>query len=431
MGIKNILSSGRHFLLCNFPNRKIKTLYCLSREADGAWHERKKAYQKFYNEISSRYTEIRVHKMWSERIGEYLNRYLSAIEDARENAKKGVLDVFVLSDCINHNSRLSTIMGREICLIDENNIDLWRNVLYHFPKVEFTKYWEDYSANYGEKRNGRQRNAKDTVQYFNLSDEEQREGQYKKQHMGLQGPYVCVSSRDPAYLATINPNYDCEYQDFRDSDINKFNLAAEYLSHKEITAVRMGRHVKNEVNFSNCIDYANKYYDELLDIVLAKDCKFYVGDSSGIVWLPMVLNRPIALRNWIPTFLDLEALPYHPLNLLIFKKYYLKAEERFLSVKEMMQVEKKAGCIGQKYKELGIEVVENSAEEILDLIVEMNGRVDGTWNETPEDVELQEKFQSIYKEWCRQEHFQESATLHIKIGAMFLRKNTFLLNLED
>ena len=89
-------------------------------------------------------------------------------------------------------------------------------------------------------------------------------------------------------------------------------------------------------------------------------------------------------------------------NLFIFKKYYSKIENRFLSIKEMMEVERvvrSAHYDGKKYEELGVDVVENSAEEILDLVVEMNDRIDGIWIETIEDIELQKKYQFIFNQW--------------------------------
>ena len=197
-------------------------------------------------------------------------RYLRAVEDSQENAKKGVLDLFVLSDCVNHNARLSQIMGRNIYIVDETNVDIWMYVLAHFPKVEFTKYWNAYLI----KRNDRLHDSIDTVRYFKLTASEEGEGQSKKLLMGLKAPYVCVSCRDSVYLNTIVPTIDSSYHDYRNAHINKFGLSADYLKKKGVTAVRMGRYVKDKISFNNCIDYANQYYDELLDIVLSKDCKF-------------------------------------------------------------------------------------------------------------------------------------------------------------
>lgn len=424
MQIRRMISAWkkRLFQSCTLVREK-QVIACLSSDKDAALNLKQKEWERFYQEIETKYKEIRVHRLWSTRIGEYLTRYLTVKEDAEMNAEHGILDVFVLTDCVNHNARLSRIMGRNIYIVDETNVYMWRYILRRFPKVEFSKYWNDYS----DRENDRTRDADKVVQYFKLTEDEEKEGHAKMEAMNLHTPFVCISSRDSKYLATLYPDRDCSYHNYRDSDINKLKLTVEYLGEKGIKTVRMGRDVQGKVDFDNCIDYANEYYDELLDIILSKECKFYLGDPHGLSFLPMVLNRPVALKNFIPVFLDSEAFPYHPNNLYIFKKYFKKDENRFLSMWEMMQIEKKVKYDGNKYREFGVEVIENSEEEILDLTVEMNARLDGEWVETPQDRELQRKYQSIYQAWCKQEHYLDSATLHFNVGTIFLRKNAFLL----
>lgn len=402
-----------------------EAIECLAQESwKAAFNVKMNEYNEMYVQICKQYTEIRMHKLWSSRIGEYVARYLSAIEDSEQNAKNGILDVFVLTDCIYHNARLSKIIGRNIQIVDQTNVYKWIYILSHFPKVEFTKYWNDYTY----RSDDRIFMANNTVRFLGFTEEEEKEGEYKKQLMGLCNPYVCIESRDSAYLSVTEPELDYTYHNYRDSDVNKFNLSADYLYKHNINTVRMGRYVLNKVSFNNCIDYANEFYDELMDIYLMKGCKFYVGDPNGITMLPAVLNRPVAFKNAVPVFIEgYGSLPRNPQHLLIFKKYFYKKENRFCSVKEMMQIDKQVGVNGHIYEQLGIEVIENSAEEILDLVMEMNARIDGEWVETPEDIALQKKYQEMLKEWCEEESMKESALPHSRIGAMFLRKNSFLL----
>lgn len=405
--------------------RKKQVISCLSCGKYAGYNIKKRDCIQFYEAIQKQYKEIRLHRLWSSRLGEYGVRYLSAAEDSQRNAAKGILDVFILSDCVNDNARLSKIIGRNIQVIDQTNINKWKYVLSHFPRVEFTKYWNEYEL----KKDDVLFLSQNTHRYFQLTEKEEKEGQYKKKIMGLNTPFVCVSSRDSEYLSTIYPENDWHYHDYRDSDINCLEPSAGYLAEKGITMVRMGRYVKDKVNFGNCIDYANQYYDELMDIVLMRECKFYLGDPSGICFLPMALNRPCAFKNYVPSFINgMEGLPYNPQNIRIFKKYYKLKEDRFLSIREMMQIEKECGFYGNKYAELGIKIVENSPEEILDLAIEMNRRLDGEWVDTEEDIALQEKYQAIFKEWCTEEHLNENAIYHGRVGALFLRKNSFLLN---
>lgn len=425
MKIKDIFWKGTSFLAeYGVLGKTVQIVYFFAREWNPGLKISKNEWKKSYIEVKEKYSEIRVHKLWSTRIGEYLVRYFTVIEDSRKNLQNGVLDVFVLTDCVNHNARLSEIMGRNIPIVDKKNWEMWVYILSRFRKVKFASYWNLYQNRNKEKMF----NSDYTVQYLKLTEEEEQEGKYKMDMMGIRSPFVCIASRDTEYLSVIQSEENTSYQDYRDSDINRCNLLSEYLLGKGITTVRMGRYVKNKVNFNNCIDYANEYYDELMDIVLMKNCKFFLGDSTGITWLPMALNRPVAIKNLVPVFLDSEAFIYNSMNLYIFKKYYLKTENRFLSIKEMMKVEKEVRYNGCLYEKFHVEVVENSEEEILDLAIEMNARIDGKWKEEKEDIELQKKYQRIYKEWYEQENYVESARLDFKVGALFLRKNSFLLS---
>lgn len=395
---------------------------------DVSWYDKKVSRaecRQIYKTIRKKYVEIRMHYLRGDRIGESVPQYIMAIEEVRHNEANGILDIFVLENPLIYNSRLLKIMSRNIHIVNKENVTLLTYVLSRFPKAEYRKYLRQYS----HREKTCLLDPEKTVQYFTMEMSEEKEAEHKKKEMGLKGTFVCVSSRDSAYLDTTFPDCDNTYHDYRDSNINLLNLSAEYLKTKDITTVRMGRFVKNKVQFDNCIDYANMYYDELLDIALAKECKFFVGDSCGIVILPMVLNIPCALKNVVPSFLDAwGGHPQNTLNLFIFKKYYSKTEKRFLSIREMMKIEKKCGYFGEKYAEEQIEIVENTAEEILDLVKEMNERIDGTWVETEEDIKLRNQYRNIFNQWCEQEHYNTGAMLHANVGAYFLRKNPFLFD---
>lgn len=435
--MKNIISNIRNLLNAfkrrGLLGRKEQVKFFIHNYLGVAWTEAdvdQNQTKQLYQTVCERYTQIRVHLIRaSNRIGEYIPRYLIAVEDAKRNAENGILDVFFLGDYVNHNSRLTTIMGRNIQIIDQKNGNIWGYILAHFPKVEFRQYFGDYLL----RDNERLLDPQNTAQYLSLTPEEMEEAKRKKELMDLREPFVCVSNRDDAYLATTVPDEDWSYHDYRDSDINNFAPSADYLAEKGITSVRMGRYVQERVKFGNCIDYASKYYDELMDIALMQGCKFYVGDANGLCIVPMALNTPYALKNIVPIFMD--GWGSHPQNvqsLYIFKKYYSKVNKRFLSINEMIEVDNiVAACgreIDKKYAELGIELIENSAEEILDLVMEMNARLDGEWIDTEEDLEMQKKYHSIFEQWRQQVHYSESAVLRAKLGALFLRKNSYLLD---
>ncbi len=68
-----------------------------------------------------------------------------------------------------------------------------------------------------------------------------------------------------------------------------------------------------------------------------------------------------------------------------------------------------------------IELIQNTPEEIRDVALEMQQRLDHTWEASPEDEDLQERFWELFGPYC-----VKSADL--RIGAKFLRQNQHLLN---
>ena len=69
-----------------------------------------------------------------------------------------------------------------------------------------------------------------------------------------------------------------------------------------------------------------------------------------------------------------------------------------------------------------IEVVKNTVEEINEVVIEMNQRLEGTWIETDEYVELQNRFKKL-REVVPKWQVQEG----VRIGADFLRRYQNLL----
>ena len=76
----------------------------------------------------------------------------------------------------------------------------------------------------------------------------------------------------------------------------------------------------------------------------------------------------------------------------------------------------------EKYNKLGIELIENTPDEILDVSMEMHHRLNNTWETTEEDEELQKEF------WRQFPKSELHGEIHARIGSDWLRKNRELLN---
>ena len=75
---------------------------------------------------------------------------------------------------------------------------------------------------------------------------------------------------------------------------------------------------------------------------------------------------------------------------------------------------------GQDYDKWGIEVIKNTPEEILGAVIEMEGRLNGTWQTTEEDDALQRLFWSSFKS---SPHHNPDGKIRGRIGTNFLREN--------
>lgn len=239
-------------------------------------------------------------------------------------------------------------------------------------------------------------------------------------------PYVCLFARDSAYLDTLHTYYSREhwrYHDYRDSNILNYIPAAEEIVRKGCYVVRMGALVQKPLpsTHPSIIDYAVNGRTDFLDIFLSAKCRFFLGSTAGLSAIPRIFRRPIVYINFVPLNPE-HLLSCAPDSLLIPKKLWLRQERRFMTFREILDSE--AGWIlrSEQYEVRGIEVMENTSEEITAVAVEMDERLNGTWKTTEEDEELQQRFRSLFNPSHRYGGRQA------RIGAEFLRQHRDLLN---
>ncbi|UCD55362.1 MAG: TIGR04372 family glycosyltransferase [Candidatus Omnitrophota bacterium] len=256
-----------------------------------------------------------------------------------------------------------------------------------------------------------------TKPYLSFTPEEERLGREELRKLGISGgrPFICFHARDSAYLRDAYPDYNWRYQDCRDSSIHNYIPAAEELAREGYFMVRMGAIVKEALKTKNpmIIDYAVKGRTDFLDIYLGAKCRFFICDGSGASSIPMAFRRPIVWVNYV----QLEFIPIWGIqDLFIPRKLWLRKERRFLTLSEIINSDIKR-FFSEQYEQLGIEVVENTPEEIRVVALEMDERLKGTYKTTGEDEELQRRFWSVYKErWPHRKILS-------RIGAEFLRQN--------
>jgi putative glycosyltransferase (TIGR04372 family) len=256
---------------------------------------------------------------------------------------------------------------------------------------------------------------------FTPAEEETGKAILKKMGIGEEDWYICFHSRDSKYLGAVYQKINLDYHNYRDCNVENYMSAAEYITSRGGAAVRVGHVVAKRLpvpHNSKIIDYSLHYRTDFGDVYLPAKCKFFLANTTGLFLVSTVFGVPVALANFIP----LEYIFWMRRgDLFIPKKIKSIKEKRLLTFREMLELGTGRYLESEKFQKAGLEVIENTAEEILDLTREMNERIDGTWMVKDGDEELHIRFRSIFKPNHLCYGFSG------QIGTAFLRKNKFLL----
>lgn len=272
-----------------------------------------------------------------------------------------------------------------------------------------------------------------TQKHLFFTHEEEETGIKQIQRIGVSNgsPFICFQSRDSNFLDTNLKEGNWRYHDYRDSSIQNYISASEEMTHRGCYAIRMGHTVKESLSVKQpkIIDYATKYRSDFLDIYLISKCRFAILPHSGLAHVAIIFRTPVVCVNVIR---HIGLLYLTSRDICIPKKLWLKNERRFMTFKEIFN--SGVACFGatNQYENYGIEIVENSSEEITAAAIEMDERLKGTWTTTEEDEELQQKFRDIiFKSKLPDGTLVKDILplgLKCKISAEFLRQNEELLN---
>ncbi|OGX27138.1 MAG: hypothetical protein A2787_02080 [Omnitrophica WOR_2 bacterium RIFCSPHIGHO2_01_FULL_48_9] len=351
-----------------------------------------------------------------ERIGHYIHAELYLRKKKAGEYNPGEFLIIVSEKTA--NQQLHRMFQRRLCLID-NDLICWMST--HIKSItKKSPLWLElpYVQCYQE--------VLDTIppQLAFIGDEESK-GKKLLEEMGIKNnePFICLHVRDKAYLNTVH-NYrspqEWAYHDYRNCNVENFLPAAEHLASHGLYVLRMGHVVEKPFvgKSDKVIDYANKFRSELGDIYCISKCKFFIATEGGLHSIAWMFNIPVAYSNSAP---PAGLVGWREDDVVIHKKLWDKNRKRFLTYKEIVQYGADAWYQNDLYLKAGLEVVENSPEEIVELAKEMNARLDKTWVITAEEIELQNRYRSIFPAGHR------SLSFRSRIGTDFLRKNRELL----
>lgn len=381
---------------------------------------------------------IKLIKIYDNRIGEFALRMDTFLRHLQlKTFKKERILYIGISSGRTANNQLLKMFKRKLCIIqfpyietlnrfisaifDEDNVvrSRYRSLFpesFPFYTLSNSAFYQPLTFN-----NNEFYEYNNTEKNLHFTNYEKIEGKKLLHKIGVGDNdwYVCFHSRDPIYMEKGQGTLD-KTNDYRNCDIKNYLKAAEYIASSGGFAIRMGSLVSEKLPYINnlkIIDYAFLYRTDFGDIYLPATCKFFLGNSSGLYIISTIFHIPIACANYIP----LEFAPFREGDLFIPKKIWSIKKRRFLTFREILDSKMGRCLLSEQYIKAGLKVIENTAEEILDLVIEMNQRLDGTFKSKEEDEELQNRFRSLFKP----NHICYGTPA--RIGTEFLRKNKELL----
>ena len=232
---------------------------------------------------------------------------------------------------------------------------------------------------------------------FDFNQEENNNGQkYFDKHEIQKDKYVCFLLRTNEYYNSVGLSHRNEKMEFRNVNPTNYLPTIDYLIEKGFKVIRMGKGFTDPFPYydNNFIDYAiSEFRSDFLDVWLSANCKFFLSCTTGIGSLPMVFNKPFFLSNWFPVG---RMISYAPKSMHLPRIAVLN--DKFLSLKEMIQTGAIYKIDFNLYSKLGVKILENTSEDILNSTKDMLKKIENGFNVTP----LNKKFwNNLKNQWDR------------------------------
>ncbi len=350
----------------------------------------------------------------------------------------GGMEVYLCErDAKLHGRRTLEIFSYSIPVCNQQLKMMWQRVIpitqFALAAERVNRWLPGGHANYlpwrGQQARDMYNLLADTTPHLAFTEAEERLGWERFCAFGVSEhtPWVCFHARDPAFYVRRS-QYRNRDHDHRNSDIEAQLPAMEMLARRGYVAFRMGARVEKVLRQGHprIIDYATTARTDFLDIFLCAHCRFYLGDPDGLASVAMTFRRPVAYVN----FPAIEYVwTWSRDHLFILKKLWLKTERRLLTFPEAIRSGVGRFMRTHLFEECGIELVDNTAEEITELALEMDERLTGRWLATEEDEELQRRFWTMFTTTSTQHaSLLRGGPIRARIGTAFLRHHRELLD---
>jgi putative glycosyltransferase (TIGR04372 family) len=187
--------------------------------------------------------------------------------------------------------------------------------------------------------------------------------------------FVALHVREPGY----HNQWEDPLRKGRDVDIYTYLDAIQEITRAGGWVIRMGDPTMKPLPpMERVWDYAHSPdRSERMDVFLMANCRFFVGTNSGVSYVPPVFGRPCLYTNWCA----LDHRPWWSQNLLIHKNIRGRKSGDLLPYSRM--IPPPFGHIEsiEYLNSHGLDLVDNTSEEIVAAVIEMMQYVEKTPNQ--------------------------------------------------
>lgn len=248
---------------------------------------------------------------------------------------------------------------------------------------------------------------------LNSDDEEWGNAMLRKIGLPQNAWFVCVHAREGGFSPV-----DESLHSHRNCNIENAIPAMEEIIKRGGWVIRIGDpSMKRLRKMDKVIDYAhNPIKSDRLDIILLAKARFVLGNTSGITIVSSVFGIPCALMNMTPIC---GVLWFNSYDISIPKHVRCQSSNKILNLIDILSSEISSFQFASQFKESGLILEENCAEDIRMLTEEMLNQLDGIFLASNSDLIMQSRVHNL----INQKNIPYQSTAKFSIN--FLKKYHF------
>ena len=208
-----------------------------------------------------------------------------------------------------------------------------------------------------------------------------------------------------------------DHNAYRNAPIEDYLPAIEAITARGGWVVRLGDpSMKPLPPMERVIDYVHtEVRSDWMDVFLCADARFFIGTCSGPFAVAFIFGVPIVGTNWFP----MAYWTYSTRDIMVHKLLRRVTDGRYLNIRESSRPPLPGMHWPQYYEDHGLEVVDNSPEDIRGAVVEMLDRFDETLEYSAADEDRQRRYKTMSD--------VAGIEANTRVSADFLNRRCFLV----